>query len=181
MRATYFNLYIAVVGIGISAIFGIYGNLNRIPITIILSISGLIYIMSLLSIMRSERWGGHIIHDLRAVRKIQNHYSSKNKAIRDIIPLNPKPMSSFEFDRPLWDRNRSIETPAMIIGSIMSALLIGYFLSPPYNWILAFLLIILPILVWRAEVNNLLRRHAKCCLSLSQEEARMSILIKEKS
>lgn len=171
MRATYFNLYIAVVGISVSSIFGIYGNLERIPLEITLFIGGLIYIVSLLSIMRAERWGGHIIHDLRAIRKIQNYYSSKHKVVADVIPFNAKPLSSLEFDRPLWDRNRSIETPTMMLGAILGALLIGYFAPLNYSWIITGLMVVLAILVWRAEISNLLKRHAKCCISLSEHES----------
>lgn len=181
MRATYFNLYIAVVGFSISAMFGVYGSLSRIPIELTLSTGGLIYVISLLSIMRAERWGGHIIHDLRAIRKIQNYYAAKYKMVADIIPFNTKPLSSLEFDRPLWDRNRSIETPAMMIGAIVGAILIGYFAPFTYRWVLSGLMIVLAILIWRAEVSNLLKRHAKCCISLSANESRGVHLMKEKT
>jgi len=121
--------------------------------------------------MRAERWGGHISHDLRAIREIQNEFASQFESVAQVIPFNPKPLKSFEFDRPLWNRNRSIETPASMLGAVLSAVSIG-FAVPLVGWariVVGGVLVIIPILLWRGEVSHLQRRHAKCCLSESRD------------
>jgi len=58
MRATYFNLYIAVIGFGIAAIVNIYSDLASLPPQAAISLGSLIWIISILTMMRAERWGG---------------------------------------------------------------------------------------------------------------------------
>jgi membrane protein implicated in regulation of membrane protease activity len=166
MRATYFNLYIAVIGFGIAAIVNIYSDLASLPPQAAISLGSLIWIISILTMMRAERWGGHINHDLHAIREIQNVFASNFKAFADVIPFNPTPLKTFEFDRPLWNRNRSIETPTSVLGAIISATFIALSLPLPYWAQLSSgtLLVILSIFLWRSEVSNLKKRHVKCCM-----------------
>jgi hypothetical protein len=165
MRATYFNLYVAVIGFGVAAAAGIYKLGQGLPWEAILPIGGLIWVMSILTMMRSERWGGHISHDTRAIREIQNIFSSQHKVVAKVMPVNPTPLKSLEYDRPLWDRNRSIETPASVLGAIVSGLIVAFAMSPDlWGAIVGVLLIVIPILLWRGEVSNLKKRHAKCCM-----------------
>jgi hypothetical protein len=169
MRATYFNIYIAVIGFSVTTMFGGFGNisLSGYSPSPLLYLSILIFIVSIFSIMRSERWGGHISHDLIAIRRMQNFFTHRYKSVEEIIPTNLKPSTSLEFDRPLWNRNRSIETPIFMTGALISAVMIAYFTPAVLEGqlFLGILLLAFSILIWRAEVSNLLKRHAKCCLS----------------
>jgi hypothetical protein len=171
MRATYFNLYIAVIGFSVAALVSIFSDFRIIPAEAAVLIGGLLWIISILTMMRAERWGGHINHDLRAIREIQNAFASQFESVAQVIPFNPMPLKSFEFDRPLWNRNRSIETPASMLGAVLSAIFVGFTL-PLVEWariVSGAVLVIIPILLWRGEVSNLKRRHAKCCLSESRD------------
>jgi hypothetical protein len=175
MRATYFNIYVAVIGFSVAAMTSFEGStFGAHPPVATLALSMLIWIISVFSIMRSERWGGHISHDLNAVRKIQNFFARRYKPLDAIVQINERPLTSLEFDRPLWNRNRSIETPIFMIGAIISGLLVAgsSSLDLEYQAILGVLLVVSPIIIWRAEVSNLLKRHASCCLSSGQEKAR---------
>jgi hypothetical protein len=171
MRATYFNLYVGVIGFSIAAVVSIYGDFRTFPVEAAILIGGLIWIISILTVMRAERWGGHISHDLRAIREIQNAFASQFESVAQVIPFNPTPLKSFEFDRTLWNRNRSIETPTSMLGAVLSAIFISFTL-PLDEWVRVVggaALVIIPILLWRLEVSNLKRRHAKCCLSESRD------------
>lgn len=171
MRASYFNIYIAVIGFSVTAIFSFGGDGLTAPwAPAVLYPSLLIWIISIFSIMRAERWGGHISHDLNAIRKIQNFFARRYKSVEGIIPINDSPLTSIEFDRPLWNRNRGIETPIFMTSAILSALMTAYFISSSWELKMALgvFLVACPVLVWRAEVSNLLKRHARCCLSSSK-------------
>ena len=72
MRATYFNLYVAVIGFSVAALVSIFSDFRTLLAEAAVLIGGLLWIISILTMMRSERWGGHISHDLRAIREIQN-------------------------------------------------------------------------------------------------------------
>jgi uncharacterized membrane protein len=171
MRATYFNLYVAVIGFSVAALVSIFNDSRTLLAEAAVLIEGLLWIISILTMMRAERWGGHISHDLRAIREIQNAFASQFESVAQVIPFNPMPLKSFEFNRPLWNRNRSIETPASMLGAVLSAIFIGFTL-PLVEWARIFggaVLVIIPILLWRGDVSNLKRRHAKCCLSESRD------------
>lgn len=169
MRATYFNLYVAVIGFSVAALVSIFSDFRTSQGEAGALIWGLLWMMSILTMMRAERWGGHISHDLGVIRRIQNAFASRSESVARVTPFNPKPLTSLEFDRPLWDRNRSIETPASMLGALLSALFVGFALplatSP--RILIGAALVIIPILMWRGEVSNLKKRHAKCCLSES--------------
>lgn len=167
MRATYFNLYVVVIGFSVAALVSVLSEFHTLLPGAAGPIGGLLWLISILTMVRAERWGGHISHDLRAIREIQNALASQFQSVAQVIPFNPMPLKSFEFDRPLWSRNRSIETPASMLGSVLSAIFIGLTL-PLVEWariISTAVLVIIPILLWRGEVSHLKRRHAKCCLS----------------
>lgn len=170
MRATYFNLYIVVIGFSVAALVSVFSNVYELPWDAVVLIAGMVWIISILTMMRAERWGGHISHDLRSIREIQNLFASQYNLVSKIIPVNPTPLKGLELNRPLWDRSRSIETPASMLGALISAIFIGYTL--PFLWwvriIIGVVLVIIPILLWRSEVSNLKKRHQKCCLSEPQ-------------
>jgi hypothetical protein len=164
MRATYFNIYVAVIGFSVATIFSTDKLKSPLAIPIL---AALIWVISIFSIMRAERWGGHISHDLNAIRKIQNHLSERYEAIEALFPVNPRPLTSIEFNRPPWSRNRSIETLLFMAGAMISAIAVAYDLpgNPEIRVLTGILLFVFPILIWRAEVSNQLKRHANCCLS----------------
>jgi uncharacterized membrane protein len=167
MRATYFNLYVAVIGFSVAALVAVFSDYRTFVAEATGLILGLVWIISILTMMRAERWGGHISHDLRAIREIQNAFASQFESVAQIIPFNATPLKSTEFDRPLWNRNRSIETPTSVLGAMISAVFLGFTL-PLVGWAQVAssgALAIIPILLWRGEVASLKRRHAKCCLS----------------
>lgn len=166
MRATYFNYYLTVIGFSVAATATVYVQFQSLPREATAVIGGLIWLISIFTMMRSERWGGHISHDICTIRRLNNVFSSRFRLVNSILPLNTTPIVSLEFDRPLWDRNRSIETPASILTAILISFLIAWVLSDELwaRTLIAAALVPLPVLLWRAEVSNLKRRHAKCCL-----------------
>lgn len=171
MRATYFNFYIGFIGISIAAVVSTYVKNTTIPVSIPISIVSLIWIISILTMMRAERWGGHISHNLKGIRDIQNIFSSQSKSLGQAIINNPKPLTGIEFDRPLWSMNRSIETPTAILGAVLCALYISCNLSLNEfcRIIIGVDLAVIPILLWRLEVSNLIKMHVNCCLSEKRE------------
>lgn len=169
MRATYFNIYIAVIGFSIAAVWGWYEKSGSISSGIATLFSSIIYVVSFISMMRSERWGGLISHEIITIRKGQNLLSQKYENIRKVFPINSHPAHHVEFGKTLFSRSRSIETPFMMLGCFISAALIGISGFYSFSWIIGGVLIILALLNWNAEVQSLKKRHASCCLASSQE------------
>jgi hypothetical protein len=170
MRAAYFNLYAAIIGAGLAAATTLLTQFKELPGEVPFSLGLFLYVISILTMMRSERWGGHISHDLRTIRELQNIFSSRYASLGKVIPVHKRPMTSFEYDRPLWSRNRSIETPASVLGAFASSAVVGYGMAlwglP--EWVCAiagFGFAVGAILLWRAEVENLKKRHAECCVA----------------
>lgn len=166
MRATYFNLYIVVIGFSVAAFVSISNDLSTFIDEAAAIVGGMIWTFSMITMIRAERWGGHISHDLCTIRRIHNVLISDYAFLSDIIQTRPSMLTSIEYDRPLWSRNRSIETPTSILGCFICAIFIGYFV-PFVVWLkigVSIFLIILPIIAWRSEVSNLKHRHARCCM-----------------
>jgi MFS family permease len=169
MRATYFNFYILVIGFSVAALVSVFSSPSSDPWRAVIFIGGLIWIISIFTMIRSERWGGHITHDLRKIRIIQNTFASQFESVAEVVPNETEWLENFKFDRSLWDRNRSTETPVSILGAIICAIFIGFALSK-ICWLqiaCGLLLVIIPLILWRSEVSNLKKRHAKCCLRTS--------------
>jgi hypothetical protein len=89
MRATHFNLYLLVMTAGAGILVNLYQAQQTTGETLWVAIVAIglgIWATGILTMMRSERWGGHISHDLRVVRQIQNLVASEYVAIRKILP-----------------------------------------------------------------------------------------------
>jgi hypothetical protein len=180
MRATYFNLYLAVVGVAIGAVATICAQSSGRAIEAVLVVCGVVWAFSILSMMRSERWGGHITHDLRAIRVLDNHFIAGYLFLGKAIPVRGNPLRSLKFDRPLWSRDRSIETPTCILGAVLSGAVLGGATYPAFttahvlpsaaaavgSLVLGLVLIGVPFRVWRGEVRHLEERHKPCCSGL---------------
>jgi hypothetical protein len=167
MRATYFNFYLITIGFSIAAVAQIYVGFRSLNWVVVVAIFGFLWIMSIFTMMRSERWGGHISHDIRLIRGLNNIFSSEFSTLSRILPVNLTALEALEYNRPLWNQNRSIETPASMFFAALISLLLG--LVVPVEWWIRILigisLITVPILLWRVEVSSLMKRHAKCCLA----------------
>ena len=166
MRATYFNIYIVVLGISIGALINVATRDANPQWETMVSLAAIAFLVSALSMIRSERWGGHIIHNLRTVREISNILGQHYSSISLITPYSPSPLQNLAFGRPLWDRSRSIETPAAFLGGALSLAYIASWLpwSIPAKLVLPIVGAIALYLLYRAEINHLVERHQNCCL-----------------
>jgi hypothetical protein len=173
MRATHFNLYLLVMAAGVGALVNLYPakqTTGEILWVATVAIGLAIWATGILTMMRSERWGGHIIHDLRVVRQIHNLLAIEYVAIRNTLPERSELLASIEFDRPFWSRNRSIETPVSMLGALLGIAIIAVAL-PFLVWAqfaVGAIMFLFTIWQWRAEVANLKKRHANCCLRPSE-------------
>lgn len=176
MRASYFNFFIIVIGFCVAAIASIYaaGKAQAFP-GLLPSIGVIMFLISMLTLLRSERWGGHISHDLRAVRVIQKKLATSYQYLRDIEPDYDNPLTSLQFDRKPWDREKTIDPLAAIVGASLSGAFIGVELSVALesSTLIRLLASFFGLLIgagvaywqWTLEVKYLEKRHQNCCIN----------------
>ncbi len=125
LRATYFNIYIVIMGAALAALAD---ALSRVALTDLGSIGaivgGAMWGMSLLTIMRAERFGGHISHNLKGVSRIRKQLAIKYPVVQAVLPDSTR-RDGLDFRRPPWSRNKSIETLAGIVGAGAGSLLVA--------------------------------------------------------
>lgn len=131
LRASYFNIYVVVLGAGLAALADV---LSRVPINQIgsigLIIGSVMWGMSVLTIMRAERLGGHISHDLRAVSRIRRQLAQAYPMVQKVLP-DPKRKNALDFRRPPWSRDKSVETLSAIIGTWGGSSLLAVSITDP--------------------------------------------------
>ena len=129
LRATYFNIYIVVLGAGLAALADALSRASLTQIGPVGQIVGsVIWAMSLLSIMRSERFGGHISHDLKAVSRIRKQFAQMYPVVQVMLP-DPKRKDTLGFCRLPWSRDKSVETMAGILGALAGSTLLAISLT----------------------------------------------------
>jgi len=166
MRAAYFNFYLAIVGISVAAAVPLYLTSPRtVPDEAKVLIPALVWLISILTMVRAERWGGHISHEIRYIRNLEGALAANLSTPATIgVRSSGDPLRSVEYDRPLWSRDRSIDVPASFIGGILSAIIFIALASPLNYWgYLGALGVIAVPWLWRSEVAHLRTRHELCC------------------
>lgn len=166
MRGMYFNIYIVIIGAALAALLSLddKGEINFSTSVLMLGI--VVWIVSIFSIMRAERWTGHIIHDLITVRLAQNKLRIFFPTIDSVIPNESDPDNAIEFSRRLSDLNRSIETQIIIVTTVASAIGIAFYsgLVLPAQIMLGIILVFVPFFIFQREITHIVARHDHCCI-----------------
>jgi hypothetical protein len=172
-RANYLNFFLAFFGVTVAALLAglnISGGKVQSPPWEVFAVAGfVIWIMGILTYVRTERWGGHITHDLRVVRQIHAILGSVKDfdIISEVVPEKSEDiLNDISFRRSLIDRNKDTSPLIGMLGALLGIVLFAIVLPLPYwvNIIIGFVGALFTIIQREEEILNLERRHRKCCL-----------------
>jgi hypothetical protein len=171
MRATYLNHYLTIVGIGITAWIAIFeiskSSVQPIPKEWPIALGLVIWGMGILTVMRAERWSGHITHDLRVVRQIHSILGAEHPLVHRVVPERQGDLlAGIAFRRTLTDRNKDISPLAGMLGALVGIGIVAFELPAP-DWIrisVGVLGALFAFVQQQEEIVNLEERHRHCCL-----------------
>ena len=169
MRVTYLNLYLAFYGVaaaGFVAIWSTNGIAYSDKVHLSWFIGAVVWFFGLIVVSRSERWSGHIVHDLIAFSRLRSKLVDTNSILLEVFTTQPRLNPANDFSRPPWHPRKSIDSLVGIIGAMSGVL--PYLIIPSGELSALFrIACILPLVapwgLWKYEVNALEENHKICC------------------
>jgi len=172
MRAAYLNFYLVIFSASFAAFIAVSSSstLKQQVSALLGTIIGVfVTIMGLISLMRAERWTGHILHNLFIYRRIRHELQQRTPMLKRVYVGNPKLAATDEFRKSPLDRSKSVDSVVAMVGAATGGLPFLLY-APPDRALLAVsvavVMAISPIVVWWREVAYLEARHRECCLRI---------------
>jgi hypothetical protein len=167
-RAVYLNLYVLLY----AAALGAYVTVNHEDVfakdaaALSYILAGLVWVLGIVTIMRAERFTGHMIHDRLIARRLRDKLRQVLPALRLVYRGHLQLVARDEFRRSPLNVTKAVDSLIGMLGAATGGL--PFVLIPPYNSRLigvsiAVALTIIPVVVWRREVKGLEDQHRECC------------------